>query len=200
MSRNIDRQEALRIAAEKMRQKKEKEEREDKEYYERITSGKPWLIFKAIVVLCTLMAVVTTFENLVDGPTKKLTDEDWRIDRNWEWAWHSVIDAEGYLFTPQLIDWIDHVDNSLEITYSPIFRTGKKLSYDIQVNETRTIRHEEIRWRSIFTWFPAFQVFLLIPLIAFVFKRQSPWFNFARIASMVFVFPGMLLVMYFSMR
>jgi hypothetical protein len=145
------------------------------------------------------MVLISSIEVFVDGPSKKLTKDDWKIDRNWEWTWHKILDVEGYLFTPTLNDWSDRVDSSLEITYSPIFRTGKKLSYDIEINESRIRRHEEIRWRSIFTWFPAFQLFLLIPLITFVFKRQKPWFNFARILSMFFVFPGTLLVIYFTM-
>ncbi|MNJ85251.1 hypothetical protein D3C87_27190 [compost metagenome] len=189
----------MRIAAEMMRQKKEREEREEREFYERITSGLQWFIFKVVVVFCTLMLVVSTFEVFVDGPTKKLREKPWKIDRNWEYTWHQVLDVEGYMFTPTLRDWSDHVESSFEMTYSPIFRTGKKLSYDIQVNESVIRRHEEIRQRSIFTWFPAFQIFLLIPLITFIFKRQSPWFNFARIVSLVFVFPGTLLVIYFAL-
>lgn len=199
MTRNINREETMRIAAERMRQKKEKEEREDREFYERITSGTSWIIFKTVVVFCTLMALVTAFEVLVDGPTKKLTENDWKINRNWEYTWHKVLDVEGYMFCPESGDWSDRVENSIEIIYSPIFRTGKKLSFDIKRNEYIVKRHEEIRDRSIFTWFPAFQIFLLIPLITFLFKRQSPWFNFARIASLVFVFPGTLIVIYFTM-
>lgn len=198
MSRNINREEALRIAAERMRQKKEQEEREENEFYERITSGTQWSIFKAIVVFTTLMALITTFDVFVDGPTKKITEEDWKINRDWEWTWHKVLEVEGYLFAPQLSDWSDHVDNTIEITYSPIFRAGKKLSYDIQEYESAIRRHEEIRWRSIFTWFPAVQVFLLIPLFTFLFKRQKPWFNFARILSMFVIFPGTLLVIYYA--
>lgn len=199
MSRNINREEALRIAAERIRKKKEIEEREDKEFYERITSGTPWILFKTAVIFCTLMALVTTFEIFVDGPTKKLTEKDWKIDRNWEWTWHKVLDVEGYMFSPTIGDWGNRVENSLEITYTPIFRTGKKLNFDIEVDESTTRRHEEIRQRSIFTWFPALQIFMLIPLITFIFKRQSPWFNFARIVSLVFVFPGTLLVIYFTL-
>lgn len=199
MTRNINREEALRIAAEKIRNKKEQEEREDKEFYERITSGRQWLFFKTIVVFCTLMALVTTFEVFFDGPTKKLTEKSWKIDRDWEYTWHKVLDVEGCMFTPTLGDWGDRVESSLQITYSPIFRTGKKLSFDIEVNESGIRKHEEIRQRSIFTWFPAFQLFLLIPLITFIFKRQTPMFNFARIASLVFVFPGTLMVLYFTM-
>lgn len=199
MARNLNHQESMRIAAEKMRQKKEKEEREDREFYARITSGTRWLIFKIVVVFCTLMFLVSTFEVFVDGPTKKLTENSWKIDRNWEYTWHKVLDVEGYMFTPTIADWSDRVENSIEMTYSPVFRTGKKLSYGIKSNESGIRRQEEIRQGSIFTWFPAFQLFLLIPLITFVFKRQSAMFNFARIASLVIVFPGTLLVIFFTL-
>lgn len=199
MTRNISREEAYRIAAEKMRQKKEKEERENREFYERITSGWQWLIFKIVVVFCTAMMLVTVIETFVDGPSKKISEEDWKINREWEWAWHQIIEVEGYLFAPELVDWLDHKENTLQITYSPIFHTGKKLSFTVQENEFQFRRHEEVRFRSIFNWFPTLQIFLLIPLITLIFKRQSPWFNFARIASLVFVFPGTLLIIYFSM-
>lgn len=199
MSGNINQQDSMRFAAEKMRQKREKEAREEKEFYERITSGTRWLIFKVVVVFCTLMALVSTVEVFIDGPTKKLTEKSWKVDHNWEYRKHQVLDVEGYMFTPELGDWLDHVENSLEMTYSPIFRTGKKLSYDLKVNETGIRRHEEIRQQSIFTWFPAFQILLLIPLVTFIFKRQSAWFNFARITSLVLIFPGTLMVIFFAM-
>ena len=131
MSGNINQQDSMRFAAEKMRQKREKEAREEKEFYERITSGTRWLIFKVVVVFCTLMALVSTVEVFVDGPTKKLTEKSWKVDHNWEYRKHQVLDVQGYMFTPELGDWLDHVENSLEMTYSPIFRTGKKLSYDL---------------------------------------------------------------------
>lgn len=199
MSRNTNREEAFRLAAEKMRQKKEKEEREDKEFYERITSGKPWLLFKIVVIFCCAMALISTFEVLVDGPSKKLSENAWKVDRNWEWTWHKVLDVEGYMFAPTLKDWSDRVENTLEITYSPIFKTGKKLKYDIKESDSSIRKHEEIRLRTTMTWFPAFQIFLLIPLFTYLFKRQSPWFNFARIASFVIVLPGTLIVFFFTM-
>lgn len=199
MTRNINREEAFQIAAEKVRLKKEKEAREEKEFYERITSGTQWILFKSVVVFCTLMALVTTFEVFVDGPSKKLTEKDWKIDRNWEYTWHKVLDVKGYMFTPTIGDWSDRVDSSLKLTYSPIFRTGKKLVYDIKTGESSIRKHEEIRQRSIFTWFPLFQLVLLIPLATYIFKRQSPWFNFARIASFVLVLPGTLLVIFLTL-
>lgn len=200
MAGNIDRQESLRIAAERMRQKKEKEAREEKEFYERITSGTQWLLFKIVVVFCTAMFVVSTIEVLVDGPSKKLSEKSWKIDRNWEYTWHKVLDVEGYMFTPTIENWSNRKENSLKLIYSPIFRTGKKLSYDMNVNGVMVRNQQEVREQSIFNWFPLFQISLLIPLATYIFRRQSAWFNFARIASMLFIFPGTLLVIYFTMR
>jgi hypothetical protein len=199
MSRNFDRQESMRIAAEKVRLKKEREEKEDREFYTRITSGPMWTFFKVIVVFCTLLSVVTFVEEFVDGSTKKMSETSWEINRDWEYTWHKVLEVDGCLFTPTIIDWADRKENSLKMTYSPIFKTPKKLSFDVQINEFSIRKQEEIRWRSIFEWFPAFQLFLLIPLITFLFKRQSAWFNFARIASLVIVFPGALMVIFFTL-
>ncbi len=199
MTRNTDREETFRIAAERMRRKKEKEEREDREFYERITSGPSWFFFKAVVVFCTLMALITTFEFFVDGPTKKLTDKDWKINRDWEYTWHKVLDVRGYMFTPTLGDWSDRVESSLELTYTPVFRTGKTLKFNVVEDGSVIRRQEEMRQRSVYTWFPMFQLFLLIPLITFIFKRQSAVFNFARIASFVLVLPGTLLVIFLTM-
>lgn len=199
MTRNTNQQDSMRIAAERLRLKKEREEREDREFYERITSGLQWMFFKVVVIVCTLMVIISTIEVFVDGPTKKLSEKSWKIDRDWEYTWHKVLDVEGYMFAPTIGDWNDRVANTLQMTYSPIFRTGKKLSFDVKTEYFGTRRQIEIRESSIFTWFPVFQIFLLIPLITFIFKRQSAWFNFARIASMVFVFPGTLLVIYFAL-
>jgi hypothetical protein len=192
---NWQREEAFRQAAEKMRLKKEKEAREEREYYERITSGNPWLLFKLTAAFCTLMAVLTTIETFVDGPSKKLTEKDWKIDRDWEWTWHQILDVEGYMFSPLLSDWLGHVPNSLELTYTPIFHTGKKLSYDMPVTGDIIRRHEQMRDHSIFEWFPLYQLALLIPLFTFIFKRQSPWFNFARALSLFIILPGTVMVL-----
>lgn len=194
MSREYSREEILRIAAERLRRKAEEEKRAENEYYKKITTGAPWFLFKTVVAFCTLMMVLTTVDVFVDGETKKLDNSEWRIDRELYLLWHQSIKVGDYLFAPHLRDWSGHAEDGYEITYSPIFRTGKKLSYDLQVNEITIRRHEEIRARSIFTWFPYLQIAMFIPLATFIFRRQKPWFNFARVASMIIVLPGILLV------
>lgn len=194
MSGNYNLEDTLRIAAERLRRKAEEEKRAEDEFYKKITTGAPWLLFKTVVAFCTLMAVLTTIDIFVDGETKKLENSEWRIDRELYLLWHQSVKVDDYLFVPHLRDWSGHMENGYEITYSPIFQTGKLLSYDLQVNETTVRRHSEIRARSIFTWFPYLQIAMLIPLATFIFRRQKPWFNFARVASMIIVLPGILLV------
>jgi len=67
--------------------------------------------------------------------------------------------------------------------------------------ETMRLKRRQVEFRdmSIFTWFPLFQIFLLIPLITFIFKRKSAWFNFAPMATLVLVFPGTLMVIFVTM-
>lgn len=199
MSRNINREEAIRIAAEKVRAKKEKEEREDREFYERITSGNPWLFFKIVVGFCTLMAVLTTIETLFDGQHKKFTDKDWSTNKEWEWTWHKIIDVQNYTFSPGLIEWNDRIEGSMKVIYTPIFHTGKKMQFKFKRHDTFIQEATVMRDQSVFTWFPYFQIALLIPLATLLFKRQSPWFNFARIASFAFVLPGTILVIIFNL-
>jgi hypothetical protein len=196
--RKMDRAEAMRIAAEKMRLKREREAQEEKAIYERITSGTPWMLFKMVVAFCTLLCVLTTFEYFVDGPTKKISEYNCKIDRDWEWESHRVLDVEGYMFAPEIGDWFNRRKNNISLTYSPIFRTGKKLNFMVNVGDTFVRRQEEIRQRSVYEWFPIFQIFLLIPLATFLFKRQKPWFNFARLASFYFVLPGSLIALFYG--
>jgi uncharacterized protein YoaH (UPF0181 family) len=198
MDRKTSNEEYMRLAAEKIRLRKEKEEREEKAFYERVTSGTPWLLFKCVVVVCTIMAVITFVEDLFDGETNALTEESWQIDRNWRYDGHAVLDVEGYMFTPNYYDWGTHIENTIRLTYTPIFKVGKVLRYDSIVNENQVVKHAVYRSRSFIGWFPFMQIFMLIPLVTLIFKRQSPWFNFARITSFVFVFPGTLMILFFA--
>lgn len=199
MSRYNDREESFRIAAEKVRLKKEKEALEEQAFYERISSGKQWLMFKIVTGFCSLILILTTIDTFIDGPTQKITENDCKINRDWEWTWHKVLDVKGYMFAPESVHWSDRVENSQSLVYSPIFHTGKKLRYVTKLESGEMKQHEELRERSIFSWFPTFQLFLLVPLITVIFKRKSPWFNFARIFSLVFVLPATLLVIFFNL-
>lgn len=195
----MNQQEKMAIAAERMRLKRDKEQREENEFYQRITTGWQWKLFKIVVVCCSLMVVISTIEVLVDGPSKPLPEKACKIDREWEYTWHKVFDIEGAMFTPSIIDWSKCQEKTIHLTYSPIFRTPKRLSYTMKLSENTFAEKEELRQMSIFNWFPAFQLFLLIPLLTFIFKRQKPWFNFARVASMAIIFPGMLMVIFFTL-
>lgn len=196
---NLNHDEKMRIVVEKMRLKRENEAREEKEFYQRITSGWQWVTFKIIVVFCSLMLIITTIDVFFDGPTKKIAPNAWEYNRNWEYTWHRVLNVEDCMFTPTLADWSDRIENSLTMTYSPIFQTPKKLNFQVKNYENIIKQQVEIRQMSIFNWFPFYQIILLIPFLTYIFRRQSAWFNFARIASMIIVFPGTLMIIFFSL-
>ncbi|PWL23509.1 MAG: hypothetical protein DCO96_15745 [Fluviicola sp. XM-24bin1] len=198
-SRAYGREERMKAIAEKVRKQKEKEEREDREFYEKVTSGWRWKLFLTSVVVCTLMAILTTIDTLADGKTRKMAKNEWRDDTGWIWDMHKVVQVEGYMFAPHIRDWIDNDEESFSITYSPIFQTGKWLNYDIVDEETGKLRrsHSEFRWRSLLGWFPFFQLFALIPLFTFFYKRQNSFFNFLRMGSIGLIFPGTLIALYF---
>lgn len=197
MSRGYDREEAVRIAAEKMRRKKEQEEKEEKEIYERITSGWRWMLFKGVVVFCTAMAIITTIDIFVDGPEEKLDKTEWRVDRSLYMMFHQSVKVDEYLFIPHFRDWTEVDSSSFSLTRSPILRTGKRLNYNL-IEDGQVRAHSETRVRSIFDWFPIVQILAIFPLFVFLFRRQKPWFNFARIACLIAVFPAVLMIVYFT--
>ncbi|GAB5416049.1 MAG: hypothetical protein Crog4KO_13670 [Crocinitomicaceae bacterium] len=196
---SYSREEALRIAAERRRKQKEEEIQKENEYFEKITSGTPWMLFKIVVAFCTLMFLITTIDIVADGPTKKITENDWEINRSLYMMRHQSITVGSAIFWPHLDDWLNHEDDSFEVTYSPILRTPKKLSYDLKTSEGAVRRHTELRSRSIFNWFPFLQILMLVPLFTFIFKRKQIWFTFARGTSFFLVAPASLLILIYTL-
>mgnify|MGYP007061000791 CR=1 FL=1 len=199
MANQTNRDEYYRMKAEQVRKKREKEEQEEQAFFERITSGAWWISFKIMVVICTFMAVATLIDHLVDGPTKSITEKDWKIKSGWTYRGHAVLDVKGYMFTPDYYAWYTHVENSMKLTYSPIFRTAKKLTFETVYNKTEIEEYTQWRSRSTFNWFPWVQIYLMIPFFTFIFKRKNHWFNLARVVSYVFVLPGAVMIYFFTL-
>lgn len=193
------REEALKIAAERRRKQLEEEKQKEDAYFKKITSGTPWLLFKVVVAFSTLTFLITTIDIVVDGPTKKISETEWRIDRQLYMTGHQSVTVQGALFVPAFRDWIGHVDDSFKITYSPILGTPKRMSYEQELSEGGTrVRREELRRRSIFNWFPFLQLLMLVPLLTLIFKRQQVWFTFARGTSFFLVAPASLLIIIYT--
>ncbi|MCB9222764.1 MAG: hypothetical protein H6582_01200 [Crocinitomicaceae bacterium] len=196
----FDQKTAIAKAAERVRQEKEAEKERDAAYYQKITSGNRWLFFKGIVVFTTLMLILTTYDTFVMGPTEKISPSEWEMNRELYRINYQSIWVHGHaLFTPHLEDWIGHLEEGFEVTYTPIFHDEKILSF-LQVPYTTEgnaapIRHYVWRDRSIYNWFPLFQIMLLIPLLTFLLRRPKPWFNYLRMASMVLILPGTIFIL-----
>jgi hypothetical protein len=162
--------------------------------YENSITGTKWNLFKGIVVFCCLMAVLTTLDTFIDGGERTLDSKEWRVDRSIYSIGYQSIWVNDALFMPSFDQWIGFEPNSFEVTESFIFRDEKHLHF-VQVPdkyvdaEQRPIQRHTARIRSIYNWFPALQVLLLIPLLTFFFKRKAPLFNFARIVSLYVLGP-----------
>lgn len=198
---NQSRQEHLKRAAEQIKKAKEIEAVKEKEYFEKITGGTRWKIFTFFSLFCVLLALLTTVDTFVDGKTVKLNQGDFKFDRSLgAMDYQSVWVNENDLFLVHFQDLQDKDLNTFEVTESFIFRDYKYLSfiqaYEDSVTPLTRIRKYATKRVSIYDWFPLTQVFLFMPLLVLLFKRQKPWFNFAQMACFILIFPGSLILLY----
>lgn len=198
---NKTRQEHLKRAAEQIRKAKEREVVKEKEYYEKITSGTRWMIYKVFTFFCVLLAVLTTIDTFTDGKVVRLSPEQFRFDRSLGALNHqSIWVNENDLFLVHFRDLKGMNLETFEVTESFIFEDNKYLSflqeYEDSVTPMTRTRIYVPKRISIYDWFPLTQVFLLVPLLVLLFKRQKPWFNFAQMACFILLFPGSLVLLY----
>lgn len=185
--------EHLARAAEMLRKKKEEEEIADQKYYEKVTTGTSWLIFKIGVIFCLVLNVLITIDFFVDGETKPLPVGSYEFDRPTHRRINTIVWVGDDIFTPHYKAFVSVDYNSFTLTYSKIFNKAKYISFDAHTldNRQRFYAYERI---SIFDSFPWTQLLLLIPLLVFIFKRKSKWFNFFRIACLFLIYPGTLII------
>jgi hypothetical protein len=198
---NKSRQEHLKRAAEQIKKAKELEIIKEKEYYEKITSGNRWMIFKIFTLFCVLLAVLTTVDTFTDGEVVRITPEQFRFDRSLGALNHqSIWVNESDLFLVHFQDLQGMNLETFEVTKSFIFGDNKYLSflqeYEDSVTPMTRTRIYVSKRISIYDWFPLTQVFLLLPLLVLLFKQQKPWFNFAQMACFILLFPGSLILLY----
>lgn len=194
------RKEHLRKVAEKLKQERELEAQKDREYYEKITSGTRWMIFKIGMVFCILLAIVTTIDTFVDGKTEKLHQDQFVFDRSLgAWDYQSVWVNENDIFLVHFSDMVGMNLNTFELTKSFITGDNKYISfiqeYEDSVTPMTRTRIKAQKRVSIYEWFPFVQVLLLLPLLVFLFRKQKPWFKFAQFASLLLIMPGSVILL-----
>ena len=184
MSTTEERMQKLREAAiEKKRLELEKEAA----YFERISSGIQWKVFKILSIYCALLGVVMAIETVFDGkeksvPLSNLSFYEGAINHGDDW------------YTPIYTELTGYLDTSFKVIYSPIFQAPKYLKWTSAYQDSKTpltyTDYTEWRYNSVYGYYVYIQIVLLIPLGVFLYKRPTPLFKFARMLCLVLIFPA----------
>lgn len=188
--------EHMKRAQEAMKEKKRLEEEKSRQYYEKITTGTSWMIFKIGTLFCILMVVLLTIDTLTVSKVVHLDPEDYEHRRNTYTKQDAVIWVGDEIFTAGYKSFISVDYNSFAVHKSGIFGQSKFLLFTAHTldNPKRFYSYQRL---SIYEWFPWLQLMLLIPLFVFLFKKPQPWFTYMRMMSMILIFPGALLILFY---
>ena len=190
------RKEHLVRAAAMLKKQKEEEAISEQVYYERVSLGNAWLIFRIGVIFCILLNVLITIDYFVDGSTKDLPVGTYDFDRSLYSKSNAIVWVGDEIFTPYYKDFVSVDYSSFKLTHSLIFNKAKYISF-IGYTKSTPERFKAYKRISIFDSFPLAQLLLIIPLLVWIFKRKSSFFNFMRVASLVLIFPGALIILIF---
>lgn len=190
------RKEHLARAAAMLLKKKEDDAIAEQKYYERVSSGNSRLIFRIGVVFCLLLNVLITVDYFVDGSTTDLPVGSYQFDRPLYSKTNTVVWVGDDIFTPYYKDFVSVDYSSFKLTQSFIFNKAKYISFIGHTLGTpeRFRAYERI---SIFDAYPWVQLLLLIPLLVWIFKRKSSFFNFMRMACLFLIYPGAFIILIF---
>lgn len=183
---NQSSEEKLRIARERAAAAKEKVKLQEQVYFESISSGPKWKLFKIFSIYCAILAAVITVETLIDGEVEYLDESERQF-------FEGAIHVDGDWYFPDYVDLTGYIDTTMCIVHSPIFGAPKSLRWTSAYQDTKTpltlTNFYTWRYNSVYSSFPFIQLALLIPVFIVWYKRPSPLFKFGRTLSIVLIFP-----------
>lgn len=186
-------QEKMRLAAERTRQIKEKEQEEEAAYYQKISSGTNWKIFKIFTYYCLGLALLITIETIFDGNRTHLSSS--------EYVFHSgsVQQGDDWYF-PKYTELTGFLDTSFYVVNSPIFGAPKYLVWTSGYKDTKTpltyTEYDVWRFNSIYSYYVYIQITLLIPLLVLWYKRPTAMFKFGRMLCLFLIFPASIYLLF----
>ena len=191
--------ERLKIKAQKLRLEKLKAQAQEDAYYKKMTTGLNWTIFTILTFFCLILNILITIDTFVD--TNKLEPvESYSFDRSIYAIGYQSVVIDGNLFMPAIQDLAGFEASSFKVEISPIFRIPKYFHFDkidtYSAAEPFKVHHRVLQEQSIYNYFPYLQIALILPLLVFLFKEQEPWFKFSRLACLLLIFPGSLLILF----
>lgn len=143
-----------------------------------------------------LLNISITIDYFVDGSTKYLPVGTYDFDRSLYSKSNASVWVGDEIFTPYYKDFVSADYSSFKLTHSLIFNKAKYISF-IGHKKSTPERFKAYERISIFDSFPLAQLLLLIPLLLWIFKRKSSFFNFMRVTSLLLIFPGALIILIF---
>lgn len=193
--------ERLQALKKKLIQDEIENRKKEQKYYEKITSGFWWKIYKAGMVFCIIFMIITTIDTFASRDRVQLTKNDWKFDREYYIIGHQSVWVDGSIFFPRFEHLTGFDENSFEVKNSLILNKPKYLYFDqVPYGETQTVeRMEYVHYKSIFNWFPYLQIVMLIPIGVFKFRQSKSWFIFARGLCMGIIYPCLLLLLVFQL-
>jgi len=186
-------EEKMNLARQKASALKEKERLQDEAYYEKISSGNSWKIFKAFSFYCLFLAVLITVETAIDGEKEKIDRSSLLYDQ-------AYIEVNGGSYTPLYVEIAGFLDTSFYVVHSPIFGADKYLQWTSEYEDTKTplkyTVYNEWRLNSVYEYFIFIQIVLLIPIFLVLYKRPSGLFKFGRMMCLVLIFPASVYLLF----
>lgn len=188
--------EHLKRAKAAMAESKKREEERSLQFYNRITSGRPWLLFKLGAIFCAILSVLLTYDTLATKEIVQLTSDDYEYNRDIYSTAGAIIWIGDEIYTAGSKDFISVDYESFRIAKSGILNQSKYLVFTAhkESNPTDFYGYQRL---SVYEWFPLLQIGLLIPLFVFLFKREQAWFTFMRMTSIIIIMPAAVVILLF---
>lgn len=191
--------ERLAALKEKLIQNEIENRKKEQQYYEKITSGLWWNIYKAGMVFCLIFLIISTIDTFVNRERVKLTQDEWKFDREYYIIGYQSVWVDGCIFFPPFEHVAGFDENSFEVENSLILNKPKYLYFDqVPFGQTESVERKEfVHYKSIFNWFPYLQIVMLIPLGVYKFRKPKSWFVFARGMVMGIIYPCLITLFIF---
>lgn len=186
-------EERLRKAKERYNQRKKEEQDEEDRYYESITQGKPFIIFKYVVLMSIITAFLISADRFISGKIETHTIE--KMDARYAsgglryFAVYPVqLENNEQLWLSEEYQALIKQNSSIQIERSNIFQKIKRIYIESGNNYIATTTDF-----SIFGTFPIIPLLFLIPLIAFLLKSRTLLYSILFHSSLYLYIPGLLI-------
>lgn len=186
-------EERLRKAKERYDQRKREEQDEEDRYYESITQGKPFTIFKWVVLISIVTVILITADRYITGEKETHTIE--KLDARYVSGGMRYFAIYPIQFENGERMWLSESyrsqviqNSSIQIERSRIFNKIKRVCIETGHNYIATTTDF-----SLFGTFPVIPLLFLIPLIAILIKGRTLLYSILFHSTLYLYIPGLII-------